>query len=1134
MRIAWALIAVAVVLGPAATAQASRSAVEVARDHLGDVGPVEVVGDAVLPGTDAHVVRFRRTYAGLPAVTGDSLVVAVRDGRVVFASSGALPPDAALRGEERLLADDAWRRAAAAVGRDVPARAIRGRGHAGGFATLGVRGFDVAQQVRRVAFPTRERGVRRAYEANVVDVGSGFAWTVTVDAETGAILRRDERVDHAADQPNWQFFASHPPLAGGADRRIVGCFPAGAVPAAPCTFDLRTTGAATPAPWDQIGAAAPTSTTNGNNADTALSPSSPLTPGTDRGVRPSSPTRDYLAPWTNAWRTSGCNPSNFSGGIVPASGPNTFGGTNANDVNAAIISLFANHNRMHDWSYILGFTEQTYNFQQDNFGKRPEGDGDPMLGDAQAGPGGAATYAGRNAANQITLQDGVAPTQTMHLWQPVAGAYYPPCVDGDFDASVIAHEYAHGIVNRMAAGPDASLASSPDGQARALGEGYADAIAIEYLHEHGLAAPDGEDPFAVGVYVSGAPDTGIRNYSMADSPLNLSDFRGYDGMGQGSPHDDGELWAAVNHDIRQALVARYDADFPAGDAALQLECARGQRAVTACPGNRRWVQLLFDSLLLLDADATLLEARDALIAADATRFDGAHGQELWTAFARRGLGEGAATTGTEDGQPVPGFASPVRSDESRVVLRPTAAEAGGPPLVAQLFVGDYEAGATPVADTDPATPLGDAVEMVPGMYDFAIRANGYGLQRLSHELPAASDVVVSAALPVNRASTAAGASAAGDGALHGFLLDDTEATTWEVLERGSGVAGARVTVDLAGGAQTVDRVNVSAMLHGNDDWAPADGSSSQNRFTALRAFTLHACTASSANGQCGGDTGFTEIYASPADAFPGDRPRPVAPDLALRSFDVPDTTATHLRLVVVSNQCTGHDPFNDNALDNDPGSNSDCTLGNAGGVPRQDRTVRAAELQVFSREAAVTVTAKPREAGTTALPPTTSTTTTTTTPPPPPGSPRPPVPRLVDAPPAIAGLGLSSRRFRLGRRLPRAAQATGTTLRFSLSEPSTVTLTFTRTLRGRRVGRRCLPATPARKRRRSCRRTVIAGALRVPGRQGANRLSFEGRLTARKRLLPGAYTLTAVATDRAGQRSRPRTVTFTLLRARRR
>lgn len=46
---------------------------------------------------------------------------------------------------------------------------------------------------------------------------------------------------------------------------------------------------------------------------------------------------------------------------------------------------------------------------------------------------------------------------------------------------------------------------------------------------------------------------------------------------------------------------------------------------------------------------------------------------------------------------------------------------------------------------------------------------------------------------------------------------------------------------------------------------------------------------------------FTRIYASPADAFPAGFPRALAPELTLRTFDVPDTKATHVQLVVTMN-----------------------------------------------------------------------------------------------------------------------------------------------------------------------------------------------------------------------------------------
>ena len=55
-----------------------------------------------------------------------------------------------------------------------------------------------------------------------------------------------------------------------------------------------------------------------------------------------------------------------------------------NDIDAARANLFAMHNRMHDWSYGLGFTEPTWNLQTYNF-NRGGAENDREHGNAQAG-----------------------------------------------------------------------------------------------------------------------------------------------------------------------------------------------------------------------------------------------------------------------------------------------------------------------------------------------------------------------------------------------------------------------------------------------------------------------------------------------------------------------------------------------------------------------------------------------------------------------------------------------------------------------------------------------------------------------------------------------------------------------------
>ncbi|MGK5445859.1 hypothetical protein ACSNN7_29145, partial [Micromonospora sp. URMC 105] len=62
-----------------------------------------------------------------------------------------------------------------------------------------------------------------------------------------------------------------------------------------------------------------------------------------------------------------------------------------------------------------------------------------------------------------------------------------------------------------------------------------------------------------------------------------------------------------------------------------------------------------------------------------------------------------------------------------------------------------------------------------------------------------------------------------------------------------------------------------------------------------------------------------------------------------RSFPVPTTLATHLRLEVLASQCTGG-PAYAGEQDDDPATTTDCATAS----PARDQ-VRIAEFQVFSK-----------------------------------------------------------------------------------------------------------------------------------------------------------------------------------------
>jgi extracellular elastinolytic metalloproteinase len=549
----------------------------------------------------------------------------------------------------------------------------------------------------------------------------------------------------------------------------------------------------------------------------------------------------------------------------------------------------------------------------------------------------------------------------MYLWQPIAGAFYAPCVDGDFDMQVIGHEYTHMIENRMIGKSNRRSGH----HAGAMGESFADLLAMEQLNENGFVPVGDENPFAVGAYVTGNKDRAIRNYGMNFSrtgtfptpgvslvrrggpmvnPLGFANM-GYDITGP-QVHADGEIWSATNFDIRQALAQKYARTHPAGNLALQRSCAAGERPASECPGNRRWVQLVFDAFLLMPVDPSMLDARDAYLAADVMRFGGANQGELWLAFARRGFGQQAAssnTTADTSIDPTPDYASP-RHGAATVRFRAVAPDEGGAAVrTARVYVGHYEARTSPVADTNPATAgqnLDDRARFVPGTYEFTAHAPGYGHVRLRRTFAAGEAPTVTIELPTNRASRSKGATASGDGEEHEELIDDTEATSWDRTGAQPDVRGSQVTVDLQGGAQRIRRAQVSALLEVG-----------MNRFTALRRFRIDV----SDDG-----TNFRPHYTSPANAFPGFNPRPVAPEMILRSFAFPVVNAVAVRIVVLDNQCTGNTAFQGDQ-DSDPTSGSDCRLGSPGAGPvdifgdlpqvvaQRDDEVHIAELQLFSR-----------------------------------------------------------------------------------------------------------------------------------------------------------------------------------------
>ena len=77
---------------------------------------------------------------------------------------------------------------------------------------------------------------------------------------------------------------------------------------------------------------------------------------------------------------------------------------------------------------------------------------------------------------------------------------------------------------------------------------------------------------------------------------------------------------------------------------------------------------------------------------------------------------------------------------------------------------------------------------------------------------------------------------------------------------------------------------------------------------------------------------------------------------------------------------------------------------------------------------------------------------------------------------------------------------------------------------------RCVALTKGNRKKPACKRTIKRGTMSFSGKSGANKLPFKGSLSRSKRLRPGRYTVSLIATDAAAHQSAPQTLSFTILR----
>ncbi|MEP6674663.1 MAG: M36 family metallopeptidase [Ferruginibacter sp.] len=212
-------------------------------------------------------------------------------------------------------------------------------------------------------------------------------------------------------------------------------------------------------------------------------------------------------------------------------------------------------------------------------------------------------------------------------------------VDGDYDNGIIAHEFTHGISNRLTGTGAGCLGNAEQG-----GEGWSDYFALMLTQNWSTTSVgDSMKKRPMGNYAFSYPTTGpgIRNYpytwDMTINPLT------YANMGVGTigteVHNLGEIWCATLWDMTWSIIGQTNS------ITSNIYNANGTG------GNVIALKLVTMGFKLQPCGPGFLDARNAILKADSILYNSVHKCAIWKAFARRGMGvsavQGLATSATD-------------------------------------------------------------------------------------------------------------------------------------------------------------------------------------------------------------------------------------------------------------------------------------------------------------------------------------------------------------------------------------------------------------------------------------------------------------------------------------------------------
>jgi len=303
---------------------------------------------------------------------------------------------------------------------------------------------------------------------------------------------------------------------------------------------------------------------------------------------------------------------------------------------ASITNLFYWTNLIHDITYQYGFTEAAGNFQVNNYNRGGKG-GDDINTFGQS-------VLRRCNGSFSTPMDGLRPHMVINICRNK---------DGDFDSTLIAHEWGHGLSNRLTGGGAVvnCLRNTENPQ-----EGWSDWLATMLTMRPG---DTGNTPRYIASYLRdhGPNGPGVRFYpystNMADNPLTYGDLPYREGI-----HRIGAIWGTMIWEMTWSLIDEYGYD---------PDIYNFTGDINQDAGNIMAMAIVIEGMKLTACRPGFVDARDGIVTAARQIY----GREVlcyvWEAFAKRGLGFGA-DQGDSDNQfdGTPSFATPY--EEPYIVL----------------------------------------------------------------------------------------------------------------------------------------------------------------------------------------------------------------------------------------------------------------------------------------------------------------------------------------------------------------------------------------------------------------------------------------------------------------------------------